>query len=183
MTKQAGSKTRLYHCWYNMNRRCNNPQAKDYFRYGGRGIKVLFKTFDEYRKWFQETFKVDDVPSGYQIDRTNNDGNYEPSNLRLSTYKEQQNNRSTNKWIEWKGEKHTISQWSDIVGIPRKTLEKRLGKHQWSPEKSFTTPVANLLEHNGEFRTAADWARVYQITYSTVLYRLNKGMTISQALQ
>jgi len=183
----GGTGTRLYNIHYNMLERCTNPKCKDYPRYGGRGITVAkeFKHFADFRKWFQTTFTLDDVPKGLTLDRENNDGNYHPDNMRLATQKEQQNNRCTNKRIKYKGEERTISQWSDKTGIPRKTLEKRLRFYGWSVEKSLTTPVkANwkYVEHNGERHTLNEWAKITDIGRSTIEWRLNAGWSIERSL-
>lgn len=88
--KKGSQEGKNYYCWRDMVARCHNPKTKCYFRYGGRGIKVC----DRWKYSF-ENF-IDDmgsVPTGMQIDRVNNDGNYEPSNCKWSTRKEQANNR------------------------------------------------------------------------------------------
>lgn len=114
---------RLYGIWVNMKSRCNNPNISKYRRYGGRGISVC----DEWEHY--EPFKNWAIENGYSdnlmIDRIDNDGNYEPSNCRWVTNKENCNNRSTCHYLTVGGETHTLSEWSDITGIPSRRLWMR----------------------------------------------------------
>lgn len=89
LTTHGKSKTPEYHAWVNMKDRCLNPKHKQYKDYGGRGIQIC-------ERWLKlENFFKDmgERPSGLTLDRINNDGNYEPSNCKWATWKEQQNNR------------------------------------------------------------------------------------------
>lgn len=113
-----------YNVWRWMKERCFNPKAKRYSRYGGRGITVC----DAWVKSF-ETFLCDmgRRPSHYhQIERNDNDGNYEPSNCRWATRSEQQQNTSRSKFVILNGRKVTISAAARSMGIHRATAQKRL---------------------------------------------------------
>ena len=129
------SNTHLFRIWCDMRKRCANPNAMHFHRYGGRGIKVCneWQNFELFYKWA--------MANGYQenltIDRIDNDGNYEPSNCRWATQKEQQNNRSTNKLITFEGETLNLTQWSKKTGISYRKLVDRLGKLNWSVERAF----------------------------------------------
>lgn len=71
--------------------RCNNVYNLNYKYYGGRGIQCKFKNADEFVKYMINTFKQH--PKGLQIDRIDNNGNYEPGNLRLVTPSKNLSNR------------------------------------------------------------------------------------------
>ena len=72
-------------------RRCINPKCVAYKYYGGRGIKCLFASSDEFINYVLNALKAD--PCGLDIDRIDNSGHYEPGNIRLVTHKENCNNR------------------------------------------------------------------------------------------
>jgi hypothetical protein len=87
------SYTSTYKVWRDMKNRCNRPQMKCYKDYGGRGIIVC-------ERWLKfESFLQDmgEKPDGLQIDRIDNNGNYEPSNCRWVTPKINVGNRRCSK--------------------------------------------------------------------------------------
>ena len=96
MTKHGKSNSRLYRVWASMKERCSSANNKGYDNYGGRGISVCDKwqEFEPFYKWA--------IANGYkkrlEIDRIDNDGNYEPDNCRWVTSK--QNCRNTRKNIK-----------------------------------------------------------------------------------
>lgn len=83
--------TSLYMTWKGMKARCGNPRRPDYERYGGRGIRVCpewEESFESFAAYMGERPGPE-----FSIDRIDNDGNYEPGNVRWATPSEQALNK------------------------------------------------------------------------------------------
>ena len=76
------------------------------------------------------------------IDRIDVNKGYYPSNCRWTDAKTQANNQRNNHIIEYEGEKHSISEWADILNISRDVLYSRL-KNGWSVRRAFMEQVHN----------------------------------------
>ena len=135
------SNSSLMNVWRNIHSRCYSPKNKSYKDYGARGIKVCpeWKEFIPFMEW---AFK-----NGYEenltIERINVDGDYEPSNCKWATIKEQANNKTNNVYITYKGETKTLPIWAEELDLPYKTLYSRLKYRKWSVEEAFERPIGN----------------------------------------
>lgn len=90
--------------------RCTNSANAQWKSYGGRGIKCLFKTRMEFIQWVSKNLPHKDYVR-MEIDRINNDGHYEPSNLRLATRTQQVRNRRNTKMVQWQGRKVPLAEF------------------------------------------------------------------------
>ncbi len=139
---------KLHPVWRNMKGRCYNPKHEKYPVYGGRGIKIC----DEWRNSFQAFYDwamTHGYQDGLSIDRIDVNGNYEPSNCRFATRKEQGRNIRNNRHVTYKGETKTIPEWSEIAGLPYMVVYSRLVYHGWSVERALTTPYKQRAEKYG----------------------------------
>ena len=131
-------KSAEYRTWSNLKDRCSRQNNKHFNNYGGRGIVVCNRWLNSFVDFLAD---VGPRPScRYSLDRIDNDGNYEPGNVRWATDKEQSNNRRTSVFYEFKGERLTNAQWAERLGLKPVTLWVRVHTLGWSIEKALTTP-------------------------------------------
>ena len=130
------SNSRIYRIWSGMLKRCNNKNDKRYINYGGRGIKVEFKSFEEFYDW--------SINNGYKdnltIDRIDNNGNYSKSNCRWTDNKTQTNNKRNNHYITLNNETKTLMQWCEFYKMDYYLVKNRINNLYWEPLKALTTP-------------------------------------------
>ncbi len=130
--------TAIYRSWDCMIQRCYNPKTKAYKNYGARGVTVCgqWREFKVFYAWaISSGWK-----KGLELDRRNNNGNYEPSNCRWVTHSENNLNKRTNRLITFNGQTKTIKEWSDLTGLRYKTVQGRLDIMKWDIERVLTTP-------------------------------------------
>lgn len=129
--------TKEYRTWAQMRGRCYNKKHDSFNNYGGRGITVC----ERWKKYQNFLADMGRAPSTeHSIDRKNNNGNYEPGNCRWATKKEQSNNTRKNRFLEYKGQFKTISQWSDLLNRKHQIVRNRL-HIGWSIERALETPT------------------------------------------
>ena len=81
--------------YYNILKCCNNSKVRSYSRYGGRGIKCLFESLDDFRRCVLDILRLN--PVGLTINRIDDNGNYEKVNIRFVTMEENLNNKGERK--------------------------------------------------------------------------------------
>lgn len=141
--KHKLTKSKIYITWKNMKERCYNKNHKSYKDYGARYILVCNDWLDKKNGFinFYNWSMANSYNDKLEIDRIDNNGNYEPYNCRWVTEKEQGRNKRNNIIFTYNGETHCVNEWSEILKINRYTLLSRIIKTKWSIEKAFTTPV------------------------------------------
>ena len=132
------SGTRIYEIWSDMRSRCNLTTNQNYYRYGGRGIKVCsewdgLNGFANFYEWaMQNGYK--DILS---IDRIDNNGGYSPENCRWSDMMTQCNNRRNSKFLEYNGQTKTLAQWVRELNLNYTRTYHRVFILGWSVKSAF----------------------------------------------
>lgn len=122
------SNSRLFKIWCGMKNRCYYEHDRHYKNYGGRGIKICDEWLNDFESFYNWS-----IENGYNdyltIDRIDNNKDYEPSNCRWASSLLQANNLKRTIRIEYYGETHTLTEWSFLSGIKRKTLQGRFERN------------------------------------------------------
>jgi hypothetical protein len=144
-TKHGFRGTRIYRIWAGIKSRCLNPNEPGYQKYYGvRGISIC----DEWRDSF-EAFRdhVMQLPhydeKGYSLDRVDNDGDYEPDNVRWATLTEQSRNNRGNHLLTFAGKTQCLTAWAIEVGLNPNMVFQRI-KAGWSVDRALTSPSRGL---------------------------------------
>lgn len=131
-----------YRSWRAMKLRCNNPNHIAYKSYGGRGIKIC-------ERWNDFTNFLADMgarPEGAELNRVDNDKNYEPGNVIWSTDSENNRNRRNNLIVEFNGQKKCLAEWAETTGIAWHTLYYRIFKLGWSLDEAMAKRGAVVIK-------------------------------------
>lgn len=130
--RHGKSKSKTHNIWLCMKARCFNKKNNRYKNYGARGISVCdsWLIFDNFLD------DIGEAPHGMTIERIDNNKDYSKENCCWASYKEQANNKSTNRIINIKGRDYTIAQASDVFKIKYSTLWYRIRKG-YDPEKAI----------------------------------------------
>lgn len=133
ITKHEGSYDNAYWSWKAMHRRCYNPSHDSYKHYGGKGIKVCDR-WHEYRNFKED---MGEREKGVSIDRIDGSKDYTPENCRWATFLEQSNNKSDNRYIEYKGVKYTCGELARKFGIAGHALNIRYFRLNWPIDEAL----------------------------------------------
>ena len=180
---RVGAVERLHGIWRGMLKRCNCPTVTYYDRYGGRGIKVCAEWTTDYvafRNWaFSNGYQ-----EGLTIGRMDNDGDYNPSNCRWESHKQQARNRRSSHFETYNGETKTLAEWAELYGIQLGTLTVRVNVYKMPIAEALTKPIQKAAQYlvDGEMLTIDQLAAKYGIKPDTLRYRL-KHMPVKKALE
>lgn len=133
VTKHGMEGTPTYNTWAHMLSRCRNSKHKQYSDYGGRGIEVC----DRWLKFENFFADMGEKPDGLSLDRVDNDGNYEPSNCRWASDRQQVNNRRNSPTGR---DGKSLAELAREHGLPWRRVFERV-RSGWDVERALNTPI------------------------------------------
>lgn len=141
------SNTRIWRTYHNVHRRCTVKTNNRYYRYGARGIKCEWVSFQHF---------LDDMHPSYlkhvkkygekntQIDRIDNDRNYCKENCRWVTIVEQAQTRSTTLKIKINGQTKSLREWCKTYKQPYTTVHSRIKYSGMNVKKALEIPIGKV---------------------------------------
>lgn len=123
--------------------RCHNPEDDQYYLYGGRGISVCQRWRDSYKNLVADM----GMPAqGMTLERIDNNGNYEPENVRWATRAEQARNTRRNQNITFDGRTQILADWARETGLSKRTIHARIYRYGWNIQDALTRPALTAKE-------------------------------------
>lgn len=132
----SGPQHPFYRVWCGIKARCYNASHPSYPWYGAKGIKVC-ERWQKFLNFHQDMFQTWSL--GLEIDRIDSCGDYCPENCRWVNHHQQLRNYGRNHWIEFNGERNTITDWSKKIGGAHSLIRHRL-RLGWTIEHALATP-------------------------------------------
>lgn len=114
----------IYRIWRSMMQRCYDKNSNAYGRYGGRGISVC-ESWQDFNSFYAD---MGDRPEGLSLERVDNDGDYSPENVVWADAKAQARNRRSTVYLEHDGQRKSMAEWAEDVGMDIKTLWMRINR-------------------------------------------------------
>lgn len=131
-TTHGMARTPFYHRFHHMKTRCENRSCPDYCNYGGRGIRVLWPSFEAFRDDMLDSFNEHVRLHGVKnttLDRIDVNGDYCKENCRWLTPMEQCQNLRRNRFFQWKGGQRLLREILEMEGMDTPTIRSRV-KHR-----------------------------------------------------
>lgn len=168
-SNRCRSASKTYICWSAIKQRCNNANNPNFKRYGARGISYdpRWESYDNFLA------DMGEAPDGFEIDRIDNDGNYEKANCRWISHKANMNNRGCCRPITINGETKRMEEWAALLNMSVAGFYNRL-RRKWPADKLLKP----LHRHSPNGRHSKAWAEARRIAAAVALLS-NRGYTVT----
>lgn len=155
---RRSGRTPEYKAWVDIINRCTNPSATFFEYYGGRGINIC----EEWRHSYPAFFAyVGRKPTPrHSIDRwPDNNGNYEPGNVRWATRTQQARNKRTTCFLTANGVTRPIAEWAELNHIDVRSIRTRIYQLGWDVGLAVTRPTRHIKARNKTREDIRQWQK------------------------
>lgn len=178
-----GQRSEEYNIWAGIKQRCLNSNYPAYSDYGGRGITIHPDWIENYKSFIDYMGRR---PSKeHSIDRIDNNGNYEPGNVRWGTEEQQGYNKRNTQFLTIGPIRDTLNNWSKVAGISSRQIHLRLWRG-WSPEDSILKSAYSRNKTylwKGKMRKFKEICKMENVESESRCYgRLGLGWSIEDAI-
>ena len=177
-TKHGYAGTHFYGVWFQMVRRCTNPDCRSYKYYGGRGITVC-------DRWLDFNGFREDMFEGYRrglvIDRIDNNKGYSKDNCRWTTVRENNRNKRNNHYIDTPKGKMLLCDAEVEYGVDHRLICSRMKRGRTGADlvskESLTRvdPRLHKVEFRGKLRTFKEIAEITGESLNAIRGRWYRG--------
>lgn len=180
-------KSFLFTTFEGIKKRCYDEKFRQYKNYGGRGIRICNEWMNDFFTFYDWAIE-NGASEELTIDRIDNNGDYCPKNCRWVDRFTQANNRSDNRVVEYKGESHTIAEWSRLVGLTARCISWRIDEMKLSIGQALGFETINFkskefpITYNGETLNIPQWSKKLGINKWTIYSRIGYGLPIEDVL-
>jgi hypothetical protein len=181
--KHAMAKSKEHRAWQAAKQRCFNPKNPQYKNYGARGISMHPDWVESFDAFYRHIGPAPGQGRHVSIDRIENDGNYEPGNVRwVTSVKIQVANRRVSRNIETADGVKNLAEIAETSDLSYATLDSRWrnglrGEDLLSPKQE-----PKIYEIDGVAMTLPAWAKERGVKEVTVRGRMQMGDGIEEAL-
>jgi len=188
-----------YKSWLGCRSRCN-PTHKSNEEYVKNDIQVCYgwdNLVNGFTNFMEDMGERPEPKNNYSLERKDVRGDYEPSNCRWATKKDQARNKTSTRYLTYKAKTQCLQAWADETGLNRSTITTRIDRDSWSIEEALTTPssvqhvgrndksrqdTGMHLEYKGENLSLRQWSKRTGISMQTLRNRSNKGWNTKDIL-
>lgn len=182
-SKRGSPTGKTHNSWSGIKQRCYNPKNTHYHRYGGRGITMFSGWVDDYPAFYNYIGDAPDTTQRWSIDRIDNEGNYEPNNIRWALPTTQSNNTNVNVNLTFKGETKNLEQWAKHLGISPSSLSKK--RNRGDSIEDILKPSSNRrgekVLYGAREVSLMELSKLTGIKYGTLWTRRLKGYPLLES--
>lgn len=178
-TKHGLHEHQVYKIAMSIIQRCTNPNNSAYKNYGGRGVRIYPYWRDnpgKFARWLLDNGWYDGCDIDKDIKGNPEMPGYFPNTISFISRQDNVNHTRANRYINYKGQRKSLSEWCRCLGLPYSTISNRYYHNHWTdPIKLFETPIKARntikIEYKGDTKSLSEWCKQLNLNYKSIYTR------------